>query len=176
VLGRILQEICWVSQEYSRDRAAPRLNILACYALLHWGRSAKRQDHHRPVHRAPLKLVRINQSRSPVPPSAGASMQSTAPQVQTESGIRALREGQSLKELILEYHRLTMISPRENSSLQVGTPDSSQTPVPALASEVNRPNAQANAGPVSSAPRPDSARVIPPKILNIAQAQHYSEN
>ena len=114
-----------------------------------------------------VKLVRINQSQSPVPLSAGASMQSTAPQAQTDSGIRALREVQSLKELILGYHRLTIISPQENSSPQVGTPDSSQTPVPALTTEVNRPNAPANAGPVSSAPRPDSARVIPPKILII---------
>lgn len=115
----------------------------------------------------PVKLVRINQSRSPVPPSAGASMQSTTPEAQTDRGIRTSREVQSLKELILEYHRLTVISPQENSFPQVRTPDSTQISVPALASEINRPNAQANAGPESSAPRDDSARVIPPKILNI---------
>jgi hypothetical protein len=102
----------------------------------------------------PVKLVRINQSRSAVPlptPSAVAS-----------------REVQSLKERILEYHRLTMIAPQENSFWQMGTPDSTQTPVPALASEINRrPNAQANASPESSAHRHDSARMISPKILNI---------
>jgi hypothetical protein len=118
----------------------------------------------------PVRLVRINQSRSPVPlptPSAAASMQSTPPEAQTDRGIRTSREVQSLKELILEYHRLTMISPQENSFPQMGTPDSTQIPVPALASEINRPNAQATASPESSAHRHDFARVIPPKILNI---------
>ena len=115
----------------------------------------------------PVKLVRINQRRSPIPPSAGASMQSTTPEAQTDTGIRTSREVQSLKELILEYHGLTMISPQENSFPQVRTPDSTLISVPALASEINRPNAQANAGLEFSAPRHDSARVIPPKIFNI---------
>ena len=119
----------------------------------------------------PVKLVRINQSRSAVPlptPSAVASMQSTPPEAQTDKGIRISREVQSLKERILEYHRLTMIAPQENSFWQMGIPDSTQTPVPALASEINRrPNAQANASPESSAHRHHSARTIPLKILNI---------
>src|SRR5262249_47752999 len=114
----------------------------------------------------PMKLVRINQSRSPVSlptPSAAASMQSTPPEAQTDRGIWTSRVVKSLKELILEYHRLTMVSPQGNSFPQVGTPDSSQIPVPALASEINRPNAQANASPKSPANRRDSARVIPPE-------------
>jgi len=118
----------------------------------------------------PVKLVRINQSRSPVPlptPFTAAPMQSTPPEAQTDRGIWTSREVQSLRELILEYHRLTMISPQENSFPQMGTPDSTQIPVPALASEVNRPKAQANASAESSAHRHDSARVIPPKVLNI---------
>jgi hypothetical protein len=118
----------------------------------------------------PVKLVRINQSRSPVPlptPSAAASMQSTPPEAQTDGRIWISREVQSLKELILEYHRLTMISRRQNSSPQMGTPDSSQIPIPALASEINQPDAQANVSPESSARGHDSARMIPPKILNI---------
>ena len=116
--------------------------------------------------RQPVRLVRINQSRFPVPlptPSAPASMQSTPPEAQIDGGIWTSREVQSLKELILEYHRLTMISPQEDSSPQMGTPDSSQIPVPALASEINRPNAS----PETWAYRHHSARVIPPKILNI---------
>jgi hypothetical protein len=116
----------------------------------------------------PMKLVRINQSRSAVPlptPSAATSMQSTRPEAQANGGIWTSREVQSLKELILEYHRLTMVSPQGNSFPQMGTPDSSQIPVPAPASEVNRPNAQANASPESSANRRNSARVVPPEIL-----------
>ena len=115
-----------------------------------------------------VKLVRINQSRSPVPlptPSTAASMQSTPPEAKTDRGIWTSRVVQSLKELILEYHRLTMVSPQGNSFSQIGTPDSSQIPVPALGSEVSRPNAQTNASPESSANRRDSARMIPPEIL-----------
>ena len=89
--------------------------------------------------------------------------QSTPPEAQTDIGIWTSREVQSLKELILEYHRLTMISPQENSSPQMGTPDSSQIPVPALASEINQPDAS----PESFARGHDSARMIPPKVLNI---------
>jgi hypothetical protein len=118
----------------------------------------------------PVKLARINQGRSAVPlptPSAAASILPTSPEAQTDRGIWASREVQSLKELILEYHGLTMISPQENSSPQMGTPDSSQIPVPALASEINQPDAQPNASPESSARGHDSARMIPPKIPNI---------
>ena len=119
-----------------------------------------------PSDQQPGKLVRINQSRSPVPlptPSAAASKQSTPPEAQTDIGIWTSREVQSLKELILEYHGLTMISPQENSLPQMGTPGSSQIPVPALTSEINQPDAS----PESFARGHDSARMIPPKVLNI---------
>ena len=118
----------------------------------------------------PVKLARINQGRSAVPlptPSAAASMLPTPPEAQTDRAIWASREVQSLKELILEYHGLTMISPQENSSPQMGTPNPSQIPVPALASEINQPDAQATASPESSPRGHDSARVTSPKILNI---------
>jgi hypothetical protein len=116
----------------------------------------------------PVKLVRINQSRSPVPlptPAAAVSVQSTDPEAQTDRAIWTSREVQSLKELILEYHGLIMFSPQRNSFPQMGAPDSSQIPVPALASEINRPKAQANASPEFSADRRDSARAVPPEIL-----------
>jgi len=60
-------------------------------------------------------------------------------------------------------NRLTMISPQENSLPQMGTPGSSQIPVPALASEINQPDAS----PESFARGHDSARMIPPNVLNI---------
>jgi hypothetical protein len=118
----------------------------------------------------PVKFARINQGRSAVPlptPSAAASMLPTPPEAQIDRGLWASREVQSLKELILEYHRPTMNSPQENSSPQMGIPDSSQIPVPALASEINQPDAEATARPESSARGHDSARVTSPKILNI---------
>jgi hypothetical protein len=103
-------------------------------------------------------------SAVPLPtPSAAASMLPTPPAAQTNRGIPTSLEVNSLKELILEYHRLTMVSPQETSFPQMGAPDSTQTPVPAVASEINRPNAS----PESSVRRHVSARVVPPKIFNI---------
>jgi hypothetical protein len=65
-------------------------------------------------------------------------------------------------------HALAMISPpHETLSPWMETPDSTQTPVPALPSEIDRPNAQANASPGSSTHRQDSVRVIRPKIHNV---------
>jgi hypothetical protein len=64
-------------------------------------------------------------------------------------------------------HALAIISPpHETLSPRMGTPDSTQTPVPTLPSEIDRPNAQANASPGSSIDRQDSVRVIRPKIHN----------
>ena len=130
--------------------------------------TASKNDPVRPDQQ-PAKLAQINHDRSAVPlptPSAAASMLPTPPVVQTNRGIQTSLEVQALKELILEYHRMNMISPQEDSFPEMETPNSIRTPVPELAAEINQPTAQANASPESSLQRHDSPRVIPPKILN----------
>jgi hypothetical protein len=62
-------------------------------------------------------------------------------------------------------HALAIISPpHETLSPWMETPDSTQTPVPALPSEIDRPNAQGNAGSWTAAHRQDSGRVMGLKV------------
>jgi hypothetical protein len=62
-------------------------------------------------------------------------------------------------------HALAIISPpQETLSPWMETPDSTQTPVPALPSEIDRPNAQGNAGSWTAAHRQDSGRVMGLKV------------
>ena len=61
----------------------------------------------------------------------------------------------------------TVILSYENSLPRTETPDSTQAPVPANVSEMNRPNPQANTSPEPSIQHQDFARAILPKIHNI---------
>ena len=83
--------------------------------------------------------------------------------VKAESSTGQITSGQATS---FEQGRTVILS-YENSLPWTETPDSTQAPVPANVSEMNRPNAQANTSPEPSIQRQDFARGILPKIHNI---------
>ena len=95
------------------------------------------------------------------------SMQSTPQEIQTGKGIWTSVEEQSSRQLVLEYSRTADSGDNAREFPRIQIPDVTQTPVPALASEISRPNGQANASPEPPIHRHDLARVIAPKIHKI---------
>jgi len=74
------------------------------------------------------------------------------------------KEEQSSRQLVLEYSRTADSGDNAREFPRIQIPDVTQTPVPALTSEISRPNGQANASPEPPIHGHDLARVITPKI------------